>query len=396
MLQAEARKVYWIDAGTSKIQRANLDGSQVEDVVASGPESRLSSLGVDLAAGKVYWSDLGDKKIRRAGLDGSNPEEVVAASPSGTSLALADGRIFWADLSLKQVLSAKQDGSSEGPEAVVSDLTSPNAVAVDAVGGKVYWGDFGTRKLHRANADGSKSEVVVPYGKNSSGIVVDSLRGKVLWSNFGTNAIYRCSLDGHDMEQVVSGLDNPGAIALDAKAGRIYWVDRGSGKIQRAAMDGSQVEDVVCGLDRPWAVALGPEPGARAAQADAAPSADSQDSFAIGGSVDRATVVIQKYSWADEGDCVKVYVSEAANPAVLAAAGDGKQGQLQTDFQARSFSINVTSLEGGASFELCCRGLVHEVIPEKCKVRVSQGKRISVSLAKKEAQVWSALSAKNW
>ena len=27
------RKMYWTDIGTSKIQRANLDGSQVEDVI---------------------------------------------------------------------------------------------------------------------------------------------------------------------------------------------------------------------------------------------------------------------------------------------------------------------------------------------------------------------------
>ena len=29
-------KMYWVDWGTDKIQRANLDGSQVEDLVTSG------------------------------------------------------------------------------------------------------------------------------------------------------------------------------------------------------------------------------------------------------------------------------------------------------------------------------------------------------------------------
>ena len=36
MLDAAGGKLYWTDWGTDKIQRANLDGSEVEDVVSSG------------------------------------------------------------------------------------------------------------------------------------------------------------------------------------------------------------------------------------------------------------------------------------------------------------------------------------------------------------------------
>ena len=46
-----AVKVYWIDAGTAKIQRASLDGSNVEDLVTSGlgyPED----IALDVAAGR--------------------------------------------------------------------------------------------------------------------------------------------------------------------------------------------------------------------------------------------------------------------------------------------------------------------------------------------------------
>ena len=36
VLDAAGGKPYWADWGTDKIQRANLDGSEVEDVVSSG------------------------------------------------------------------------------------------------------------------------------------------------------------------------------------------------------------------------------------------------------------------------------------------------------------------------------------------------------------------------
>lgn len=66
--------VYWSDYGTSKIQRAKLDGSNIEDLVTgvNGP----NGIAVDTLNGKVYWTDVG--KIERADLDGANRETVVA------------------------------------------------------------------------------------------------------------------------------------------------------------------------------------------------------------------------------------------------------------------------------------------------------------------------------
>ena len=41
-----AERLYWVDAGTDKIQRADLDGSNVEDLIITGLSSPT-----DLAAG---------------------------------------------------------------------------------------------------------------------------------------------------------------------------------------------------------------------------------------------------------------------------------------------------------------------------------------------------------
>ena len=62
-------KVYWTDG--TRIRRANLVGSNVEDLVTTGV---VSPRGIALhpAAGEMYWTDVGIDMIKRANLDGTN------------------------------------------------------------------------------------------------------------------------------------------------------------------------------------------------------------------------------------------------------------------------------------------------------------------------------------
>ena len=56
--------MYWTDYSASKIQRANLDGSGVEDLVTSGLSNPFG-IALDVAGGKMYWTDEGTDKIQR-------------------------------------------------------------------------------------------------------------------------------------------------------------------------------------------------------------------------------------------------------------------------------------------------------------------------------------------
>ncbi len=75
-------KMYWTDDITAKIQRANLDGSSVEDLVTTGLNAP-QGIAVDPASGKMYWTDIATHKIQRANLDGSNVEDLVTTGLSG-------------------------------------------------------------------------------------------------------------------------------------------------------------------------------------------------------------------------------------------------------------------------------------------------------------------------
>ena len=96
--------MYWTDRTTDKIQRANLDGSGVRDLVTDGL-ANPQSLALDTEDGKLYWTDWGTDKIQRANLDGTAVEDVVSsglADPWG--IALQDPWIgdssMWAQLRL--------------------------------------------------------------------------------------------------------------------------------------------------------------------------------------------------------------------------------------------------------------------------------------------------------
>ena len=62
--RATTAMIYWADFGTDKIQRANADGTDIQDVVTGLGDP--VDVAVDEQAGKVYWVDFGTDKIQRA------------------------------------------------------------------------------------------------------------------------------------------------------------------------------------------------------------------------------------------------------------------------------------------------------------------------------------------
>ena len=251
-LDVAAGKMYWTDWVTHKIQRANLDGSNVETLVDAGLRSPFG-IALDVAAGKMYWTDWVMHKIQRANLDGSNVEDLITDlnHPTRLVLDITDGKMYWIDLFAYKIQRANLDGSAV-ETLVDTGLVSPNGLALDVAAGKMYWtNDAGSRdagsppKIQRANLDGSEVETLVeqPY-LNVYVLALDVTAGKMYW----TTPVYikRANLDGSQVEILVStGLNSPFGIALDVSGGKMYWTDTFTDKIQRANLDGSQVETLV-------------------------------------------------------------------------------------------------------------------------------------------------------
>ena len=268
--QPGASKLYWSDWGTDKIQRANLDGSGVEDLISGAGLNGPDGLSLDLAGGKIYWADAGTNKIQRANLDGSNVEDLVTGLgiPYGLALHVAGGKMYWTNRQTNKIQRANLDGSGV-EDLVTSGLTFPGALALDVAGGKIYWTNSGATKIQRANLSGSNVEDLVTSGLSSpTGLALDVAGGKMYWTDRGTDKIQRANLSGSNVEDLVtSGLNTPSGLALDVAGGKIYWADTGTNKVQRANLDGSGVEDLLTGADGlvdPSGIAIGGTAGGTA------------------------------------------------------------------------------------------------------------------------------------
>ncbi|MDE0682597.1 MAG: DUF4955 domain-containing protein, partial [Candidatus Poribacteria bacterium] len=239
-------KIYWSDNGTDKIQRANIDGSNVEDLVTRPTLSAPVGIALDISGGKMYWIDETTDKIQRSNLDGSSIEDLITTGldlPSGIALDISSSKMYWMDRGIDKIQRANIDGSNV--EDLVTGLTAPRGIALDISGGKMYWVDNVTDKIQRANLNGTGVEDLVTGVTDPRGIALDISGGKMYWVDNGADKIQRANLNGTGVEDLVTGVTDPRGIALDISGGKMYWVDNGADKIQRANLNGTGVEDLV-------------------------------------------------------------------------------------------------------------------------------------------------------
>ena len=244
--------IYWTDMNTHKIQRANLDGSNVETLVTLGEDVFAGPYGLalDVDGGKIYWID--DKRnsrierIRRANLDGSNIETIIFSRirPSSLALDVDRGKIYWTAPNQNNIRRANLDGSNI--ETIITEWSSYRSeLALDADRGKIYWIASG---IQRANLDGSNIETIIT--ESGSGLALDADGSKMYWTA-SAGRLRRANLDGSNIETLLHGLSNPFNPILDRDRGKIYGVSNTWSDIHiwRVNLDGSNFETFITGLD---------------------------------------------------------------------------------------------------------------------------------------------------
>ena len=141
-------KIYWSTSITmfrGDIKRANLDGTGQQTVVTSLlPEFKPSAIALDIAGGKIYWTDYVVDVVQRANLDGTNIETLFSAgsnkNPGGITLDLAPGgggKVYWGqdDDVAKHIASIRRmnlDGSNQQTVIDGADIGSVNELVLIA------------------------------------------------------------------------------------------------------------------------------------------------------------------------------------------------------------------------------------------------------------------------
>lgn len=232
-------KMYWIERGNRYVRRANLDGSQVENIITGFIALDVT---VDTKNRKLYWTDT--NATYRADLNGANVEKVADITGSGIALDTNNEQFFVASWNFVQ--KANFDGSNTETLISVDFSNAPDNIALDIEGGKMYWtSDWGW--LQRANLDGSEFEdFVLGQQERPYGIALDLVNKKMYWTDFIVGAIRRANLDGTDYEELInSGIAAPFSLALDVERGKMYWIDPQIKKIQSANLDGTNITNII-------------------------------------------------------------------------------------------------------------------------------------------------------
>ena len=310
-------KMYWTDDATNKIQRANLEippgetpstRTDIEDLVIISRPAGPLGIALDVAHGKMYWTNFDglenspQNKIQRANLDGSNVEDLVSNLPSPDDIALDvdNGLMYWTDFASHKIQRANLEippGETPSTRTDIEDLLTgigdPRGLALDVAHGKMYWTENALQsslsdKIRRANLEIPPGETpstrtdienLVTFPRETPThlpirIALDLVHGKMYWTLFSSafgsiprQRIQRANLDGSNVEDLVvtAFADTQTtfqAIALDVTSGKMYWTmvndtSLGISKIQRANLDGSNIEDSVTKVLRdPRGIAL--------------------------------------------------------------------------------------------------------------------------------------------
>ncbi|HUX14095.1 MAG TPA: choice-of-anchor D domain-containing protein, partial [Spirochaetia bacterium] len=182
-------------------------------------------------APKVYWSEREQGRIMRANLDGSNIEQVTAAtSPVGIAVDQVNNRIYWTEISAGWIKSANLDGSSP---TVVLGTPYPFGLAIDEAIGELYYTSYDyvwIGKVSTAGTGASTYTIGVPV----FGIAVDPASDSLYWSTFTGQIMTGSKTTLGAGGQILGGSYGTGGIALDLAHNFIYWVEQYAGLIRTA------------------------------------------------------------------------------------------------------------------------------------------------------------------
>jgi low density lipoprotein receptor-related protein 5/6 len=260
-------RLYWTtftSGETSKVQRASLDGTGIEDLI-TGLDAPWP-IEIDPLRRKLFYGDVNREVIERANLDGTGVETIHVGvpidNPSGLAIDPVNNELYWSDHVYDRIHKTDLD-TNVTTVMVSAGLTNPFGLALDLEAGKLYWADTGIGspgKIQRSNLDGTNVEDLVTGLSNPRDVAIDFVGGHFFWPDLDDGAIYRAELDGSDAGAWLTDIGGSDAVAIDPISRRLYWTSDRDG-ISNIRLDGSDLRvGVVPPLNQFGIAILVPEP----------------------------------------------------------------------------------------------------------------------------------------
>jgi hypothetical protein len=275
---AAAGRLFVLDLSAGRILSLNPDGSDLKTLVSEG--RRLpDGIVVDVEAGHLYWTNMGipsanDGSIERSDLDGANVTNIVPPggthTPKQLQLDKKNGKLYWCDREGMRVMRVNLDGSkletlvdtSNGDPRPGPDQTKwCVGIALDTGRGHVYWtqkgpDNAGQGRIFRAGIEIPKRQD--PKNRKDIELLYDGLpepidldldlsKRMMYWTDRGDpprgNTVSRAPMDPTpgkrtEPEIIFTHLMEGIGLTLDLKGGRMFITDLG-GSAYSANLDGS-------------------------------------------------------------------------------------------------------------------------------------------------------------
>jgi hypothetical protein len=270
-------RLFFLDLGGGRVLSVNPDGSDLKTLVSEG-RKLPDGIAVDVAAGYIYWTNMGnpnanDGSIDRADLDGGNLTEIVPPggtfTPKQLQLDKQNGKLYWSDREGMRVMRSNVDGSDvetlvDTGHGEADRRDARNwcvGIAVDIEAGKVYWtqkgnDNAGEGRIFRANLEIPKDqsaanrrdiELLFDGLPEPIDLDIDPVNRVMYWTDRGDpprgNTVNRAPMDAEpgdrkDPEIVFTHLMEGIGLTLDLKSSRMFLTDFG-GSVYAANLDGS-------------------------------------------------------------------------------------------------------------------------------------------------------------
>lgn len=230
--------IYWSNMGKAaeddgSVFRTNLDGSHFTTLVPKGGTFTAKQMKLDEKHGKMYWSDREGMRIQRANLDGSNVETLVVTGKGdkdradaanwcvGIALDIEGGKVYWTqkggDNAFKgtirraslEIPKGQTAENRNDVEILFDALPEPIDLDLDVKNRMIYWTDRGDAP--RGNTV-NRAPMKVPAGADVK--------------------------NRKDIQVLFGGLEEAIGVALDLPGNRLYVTDL-AGNVVSAKLDGS-------------------------------------------------------------------------------------------------------------------------------------------------------------
>ena len=276
-------RLFFMDLAAGRIFTSNPDGSDLKIIVNEG-RKLPDGIVVDVAAGHIYWTNMGNPKandgtIDRADLDGTNVTNIVPSgktwTPKQLQLDAKNRKLYWSDREGMRVMRSNLDGSNIETlvETGQGDADRPDArnwcvgIAIDVNGGKFYWtqkgnDNAGEGRIFRAGLEIPKGQT--PANRRDIEVLFDNLPEPIdldldlgnrimYWTDRGDpprgNTVNRAPMDAapgkrKEPEIVFNHLMEGIGLSLDLENKRMFLTDLG-GSVYSANLDGSNKKNIV-------------------------------------------------------------------------------------------------------------------------------------------------------